>query len=88
MTKKTFNYNLKQTKTVVYKGTTNDIEKIAKEHEADGKKFTSIQKVGRAKTENGVKKKRQNNLLFTGKIMVVEIQSTTKLKTDSKHEKL
>ncbi|MCF8297001.1 MAG: hypothetical protein K9J13_05580 [Saprospiraceae bacterium] len=62
MTKKTFNYNLKQTKTVVYKETTNDIEKIAKEHEADGKKFTSIQKVGRAKTENGVKKEETKQL--------------------------
>lgn len=57
----TYNYNLKDGKKVVYKGTTNDLEKRAQEHEATGKKFTHIQKVGRAKTEKsaGVEEAKQ-----------------------------
>jgi len=51
-----FNYNLKVGKKVVYKGTTNNLEKRAKQHEADGKNFSHIQKVGRAKTEEGASK--------------------------------
>ena len=49
----TYNYNLKDGKKVVYKGITNDLDKRAKQHAADGKKFTHIQQVGRAKTEQG-----------------------------------
>lgn len=33
----TFNYNLKQKGKVVYKGTTNDLDKRAEEHRRDGK---------------------------------------------------
>ncbi len=64
MTKKrdTFNYNLKDGKKVVYKGTTNDLGKRAKQHEADGKKFTHIQQVGRAKTEQGASKEETRQL--------------------------
>ena len=53
MTKKrdTHNYNLKVGNKIVYKGITNDIEAREKEHRSDGKKFDSIQKVGRAKTQ-------------------------------------
>ncbi len=62
MIRKTYNYNLKQGSKVVYKGTTSDLEKRAKEHEADGKNFTSIQKLGRVKTENGASKEETKQL--------------------------
>ena len=52
----TFNYNLKDGKKIVYKGITNDLDKRAKQHEAAGKDFTHIQKVGRVKTEEGANK--------------------------------
>ena len=55
-TRNTFNYNLKQGKKVVYKGTTDNLERRATEHESSGKKFTSIEKVGRVKTELGARK--------------------------------
>ncbi len=58
----TVNYNLKQGGKVVYKGTTNDLEKRAAEHKADGKKFSHIQQVGRAKTENGASKEETRQL--------------------------
>lgn len=58
----THNYNLKDGKKIVYKGTTNDLEKRAKEHEADGKKITHIQKVGRAKTVKGADKEETRQL--------------------------
>jgi len=51
-----YNYNLKVGKKVVYKGTTKDLEKRAKEHKVDGKNFTHIQQVGRVKTESGASK--------------------------------
>lgn len=54
--RETFNYNLKVGKKIVYKGITNDLDKRSKQHEADGKDFTHIQKVGRAKTEEGASK--------------------------------
>ncbi len=63
MTKRnTYNYNLKQGHKIVYKGTTNDLEKRAKEHEADGKNFTHIQQVGRVKTEHGAKSEEARQL--------------------------
>lgn len=58
----TFNYNLKQGNQIVYKGTTNDLEKRAREHEADSKNFTHIQQVGRAKTEEGAKREEARQL--------------------------
>lgn len=58
----TYNYNLKDGKKVVYKGTTNNLEKRAKQHEADGKKFTRIQQVGRVKTEQGASKEEAKQL--------------------------
>jgi len=58
----TYNYNLKQGKKIVYKGTTNDLEKREIEHKASGKKFASIQKVGRVKTEDSAKKEEANQL--------------------------
>ncbi|RIH63440.1 GIY-YIG nuclease family protein [Mariniphaga sediminis] len=63
MTKRnTYNYNLKLGQKIVYKGTTNDLEKRAKEHEADRKKFSHIQQVGKAKTEYGAKSEEARQL--------------------------
>lgn len=58
----TFNCNLKQGHKIVYKGTTNDLEKRAREHEADGKKFTHIQQIGRVKTEAGANRQEARQL--------------------------
>jgi predicted GIY-YIG superfamily endonuclease len=58
----TNNYNLKDGKKIVYKGTTNDLEKRASEHKADGKKFTHLQKVGKVKTANGADKEEARQL--------------------------
>lgn len=58
----TYNYNLKDGKKVVYKGTTNDLEKRKNEHKESGKRFTHIQKVGRSKTEEGAKKEEAEQL--------------------------
>ena len=54
----TYNYNLKNGRKIVYKGTSNDLEKRANEHQSDGKKFTYIQKIGKVKTKaEQIKKK-------------------------------
>ena len=58
----TFNYNLKQGRKVVYKGTTNDFERRAVKHEDEGKKFTHVQQVGRAKTDVGARKEEARQL--------------------------
>lgn len=52
----TVNYNLKVGNKVVYKGTTNDLEKREAEHRRDGKEFTHIQQVGNKKTPEGADK--------------------------------
>ena len=64
MTKKrdTYNYNLKVGNKIVYKGTTNDLEAREIAHRANGKKFDSIQKVGRAKTEESASKEEARQL--------------------------
>ncbi len=49
------NYDLKQGKTVVYKGQTNDLDRREREHRQDGKEFTHIKKVEKAKTLIGSK---------------------------------
>lgn len=56
------NYNLKEGNKVVYKGVTKNLEKRAAEHEADGKKFTHIQKVGNVKTLEGAKREETRQL--------------------------
>lgn len=58
----TYNYNLKDGKKIVYKGTTNDLDGRARQHETTGKKFTHIQKVGRVKTETGASKEEAKQL--------------------------
>jgi len=54
--RETYNYNLKVGRKVVYKGTTTDLDRRAKQHESAGKDFTHIQQVGRVKTESGASK--------------------------------
>jgi predicted GIY-YIG superfamily endonuclease len=54
--RETYNYNLKQGRKVVYKGTTNNLEKREQEHRNSGKRFDKIEKVGRVKTETGARK--------------------------------
>lgn len=58
----TYNYNLKKGNKVVYKGTTNDLTKREQEHQADGKDFDKIEKVGKAKTSDGAKKEEAKQL--------------------------
>jgi len=60
--KNTVTYNLRQGKQVVYKGTTNKPEKRAEEHRDDGKKFTSLQVTSRRMTDEGAKRKEENEL--------------------------
>jgi hypothetical protein len=57
-----YNYELKDGRTVVYRGQTNDLSRREKEHSRDGKKFTHIRKVGNAKTENGARKAEKESL--------------------------
>lgn len=49
------NYELRQGHTVVYRGITNDMKRRVTEHRASGKKFTSVNKVGSAKTRAGAR---------------------------------
>jgi predicted GIY-YIG superfamily endonuclease len=57
----TMTYELKDGKKVVYRGTTNDLERRAQEHKDTGKKFTNIVKTSPKMTENGAKKKNQRH---------------------------
>ena len=57
-----YNYELKQHGRVVYRGQTNDLDRREKEHKRDGKKFTHLKKVGRAKTYEGVRKTETKSL--------------------------
>ena len=47
----TFTYDLRDGRKVVYKGTTNDLERRVEEHWADGKRFSSIAKTSPRMTE-------------------------------------
>jgi predicted GIY-YIG superfamily endonuclease len=58
----TMTYELKDGKKVVYRGTTNDLERRAQEHKDEGKKFTTIVKTSPKMTENGAKKKESEAL--------------------------
>ena len=58
----TYNYNLKKGNKIVYKGTTKDLDKRAAEHEVNGKDFTKIEKVGRAKTPESASKEEAKQL--------------------------
>ncbi len=58
----TYNYNLKQGNKIVYKGTTDNLDRRADEHLTSGKKFDKIEKVGRAKTEESARKEEARQL--------------------------
>ncbi len=58
----TVTYDLVEGNKVVYRGTTNDLERREAEHRADGKKFTSARPTSRKMTEEGAKKKEAENL--------------------------
>jgi len=58
----TYNYNLKSGSKVVYKGTTSDLTKRARQHKESGKKFDRIVKVGRAKTPQGASREEARQL--------------------------
>ena len=53
----TVTYDLKQGRTVVYRGTTNDPEQREQQHENDGKQFTKMKITSRKMTDEGAKQK-------------------------------
>lgn len=53
----TVTYDLKVGNKVVYRGTTDDPERRAEEHKADGKNFSRMVVTSRKMTEAGAKKK-------------------------------
>lgn len=57
-----YNYELKDGPKVVYRGQTNDLFRREKEHSRDGKEFTHIRKIGKAKTEKGARKAEKASL--------------------------
>jgi predicted GIY-YIG superfamily endonuclease len=58
----TYNYELKDGRKVVYRGTTNDPERRVREHASAGKDFTHMRIVGRAKSEAGARKAERDAL--------------------------
>ncbi len=58
----TWNYELKRSKKVVYRGTTNDPDRRLAEHAREGKGFTHMNIVGRAKTEASAKRSETKSL--------------------------
>ena len=64
MTKKrdTQTYDLKQGRTVVYKGATNDLERREEEHKKSGKEFDKILPTSARMTEENALKKEQDQL--------------------------
>lgn len=57
-----YNYELKRGHQVVYRGTTNDLERREGEHRRAGKDFTHMNKVGIAKTEQGARAAERQSL--------------------------
>lgn len=53
----TVNYDLKDGKKIVYRGTTDDPERRSEEHKEDGEKFTKLTVTSRKMTEDGAKQK-------------------------------
>ena len=58
----TMNYDLKDGKEIVYRGTTNDLERREKQHRKEGKKFTHLLQTSRRMTREGAKKKESEAL--------------------------
>ncbi|MCK4642526.1 GIY-YIG nuclease family protein [bacterium] len=55
-------YELRQGRKVVYRGITNDLERRVNEHEAGGKKFSSVNKVGSKVTRGSAKQWEEKSL--------------------------
>ena len=55
--RETRTYDLLQGNKVVYRGTTNDLDKREQEHRDGGKKFTGIRPTSRKMTDEGAKQK-------------------------------
>ncbi|MBY0500941.1 MAG: GIY-YIG nuclease family protein [Alphaproteobacteria bacterium] len=60
--RESFNYELKYGRTVVYRGQTNNLRRRESEHLRDGKKFTHMRKIGKAKTNQGAREAEQRFL--------------------------
>ena len=58
----TVTYDLKQGRKVVYRGTTNDPDRRAQEHKSQGKNFDRLVVTSRRMTEEGARKKEEENL--------------------------
>ena len=58
----TVTYDLKDGRSVVYRGTTNDPETREEQHRAKGKKFTKLVVTSRKITEEGAKQKESEAL--------------------------
>ena len=58
----TINYDLKDGKKIVYRGTTTNPEKREAEHKASGKRFAKMVKTSRKMTPDGAKKKEADAL--------------------------
>jgi len=58
----TVNYELKEGRTLVYVGTTNDPEARAEQHRAEGKTFSQMNVTSRRMTEDGAKRKEADRL--------------------------
>lgn len=58
----TVNYDLKQGREVVYRGTTNDPHRREREHRAAGKDFSHLRVTSRRMTDDGAKAKEAEGL--------------------------
>ena len=58
----TVTYDLKDGGKIVYRGTTNDLERRVEQHRREGKKFTHFLQTSRKMTEEGARKKETENL--------------------------
>ncbi|MBY0293512.1 MAG: GIY-YIG nuclease family protein [Alphaproteobacteria bacterium] len=60
--RESYNYELKRGLTVVYRGQTNNLQRRESEHLRDGKVFTHMKKIGKAKTRAGALKLEKKSL--------------------------
>ena len=58
----TVTYELKRGRTVVYRGTTNDLESREQQHRSDGKRFDKMNPTSRKMTSEGAKRKEAESL--------------------------
>lgn len=58
----TVTYNLKDGRTIVYKGTTNDPEQREQQHRDDGKRFTLLEVTSRRLTEESASERESAQL--------------------------